>query len=213
LHIVAKLVHLRIVCIYICCAGRINRKVYMGSQQKSDAQVTSHIGIVRIRCAGRINKKVHMGNLAAAEALAMVRHYFPDVSQRQQHQLLDSWLDGVVSPAALEALCAEFEEVDGLLVAAQQLLASVTGIDNDRKTAGRMLHSKKQQQQVMLQQKTKEAEAKVFAVAAGCCESSAGAGGSCFIIRASSCAASFGAGGCGSSSPFDAAAVAYTEHN
>jgi hypothetical protein len=154
-----------------------------------------------------------MGNLAAAEALAMVRHYFPDVSQRQQQQLLDSWLDGVVSPAALEALCAEFEEVEGLLVAAQQLLASVTGSELDGKTAGRTVHSKQQQQQGKLQQKTKEAEAEVYAAAASCCEGTAGAGGSCFIIRASSCAASFGAGGCDGSNPFDAAATADEEHS
>ncbi|WIA39189.1 hypothetical protein OEZ86_005314 [Tetradesmus obliquus] len=59
---------------------------------------------------GRINKKVYMGNLAAAEALAMVQHHFADISASQQQQLLHSWVDGVVSPAALEALCAEHEK-------------------------------------------------------------------------------------------------------
>jgi hypothetical protein len=35
---------------------------------------TMHVCTVFFCCAGRINKKVHMGNLAAAEALAMVKH-------------------------------------------------------------------------------------------------------------------------------------------
>jgi hypothetical protein len=162
-----------------------------------------------------------MGNLATAEALAMVRHYFADISKQQQQLLLDSWVDGVVSPAALEALCAEFDDVDGLLAAAQQLLSSMTRNDSKGRVEGLKVHSKQQQQvkqkqqQPLLrqqqQQQRKELEAKAFAAAAACCEGSAGAGSSCFIIRASSCAASFGAGEYGGNSLFDAAAAAYQE--
>jgi hypothetical protein len=174
--------------------------------------MTLHVCIVCICCTGRINKKVFMGNLAAAEALAMVKHYFPDINQQQQ--LRDGWTDGVVSPAALEALCAEFDDVDGLLVAVQQLLASVTGNDS-KNTAGRMSHSKQRQQPQQQQGQQGKLDMKMSAAAAACCEGSAGASGSCVIIRASSCAASFGAGGCGGSSLFDAAAAAaaYQEHS
>uniref|UniRef100_A0A383VPB5 AAA+ ATPase domain-containing protein n=1 Tax=Tetradesmus obliquus TaxID=3088 RepID=A0A383VPB5_TETOB len=121
---------------------------------------------------GRINKKVYMGNLAAAEALAMVQHYFADISPCQQQQLLHSWVDGVVSPAALEALCAEHEKVEGLLAAAQQLLAGIMGSSSSSK-------------------QRKVAEGKVSAAAAACCEGSFRSSSSSFIIRASSCTASF----------------------
>jgi hypothetical protein len=134
--------------------------------------------------AGRINKQVYMGNLAAAEALAMVKHYFEHISNKQQQLLLDSWIDGVVSPAALEALCAEHEEVDKLLAATQQLLAGLAG--SSKHSSG----SQKQQQQ---QQQQVKATAAAAASASACCEGSFSGrpGSSCFIIRASSCAASF----------------------
>ncbi|WIA18891.1 hypothetical protein OEZ85_003563 [Tetradesmus obliquus] len=124
---------------------------------------------------GRINKKVYMGNLAAAEALAMVQHYFADISASQQQQLLHSWVDGVVSPAALEALCAEHEQVDGLLTAAQQLLAGMTGSSSSSSSS----------------KQGKVEEGKASVAAAACCEGSFRSSSSSFIIRASSCTASF----------------------
>lgn len=116
-----------------------------------------------------------MGNLAAAEALAMVQHYFADISPCQQQQLLHSWVDGVVSPAALEALCAEHEKVEGLLAAAQQLLAGMTGSSSSSSSTQRQV-----------------AEQKVSVAAAACYEGSfRSSSSSSFIIRASSCTASF----------------------
>jgi hypothetical protein len=56
-----------------------------------------------------------MGHIALCEALQLVCHYFGDLTQQQQDNFQSVWLDGCVSPAALEALCAECEDLDSLL--------------------------------------------------------------------------------------------------
>jgi ATP-dependent 26S proteasome regulatory subunit len=61
---------------------------------------------------GRINRKVHMGRVHAAEALQMVRHYFAGcggVSEAQERRLRRVLVDGALSPAELESLCAEHD--------------------------------------------------------------------------------------------------------
>ena len=60
-------------------------------------------------------RKVYMGHIALREALQLVCHYFGDLTPQQQDNFQSVWLDGCVSPAALEALCAECEDVDSLL--------------------------------------------------------------------------------------------------
>lgn len=72
---------------------------------------------------GRINRQVYLGYIAAAEAVMMVQHYFGDLSTQQQQQLTSSWVHNAVTPATLEALCAEFDEVDDLLAAIKHLTA------------------------------------------------------------------------------------------
>ncbi len=67
---------------------------------------------------GRINKQVYMGRLRRAEALAMVKHYFADcggVSEAQEEELMGVLVDDVLSPAELESMCAEYEEVGELV--------------------------------------------------------------------------------------------------
>ena len=63
-----------------------------------------------------------MGHIAAAEARSMIQHYFGPITSQQQQQLTSTWVDGVVSPAALEALCAEHDTVGDLLNAIQGLV-------------------------------------------------------------------------------------------
>lgn len=71
---------------------------------------------------GRINRKIYMGNLAVAEALAMTKHYFADqVTEAAELRLREAWVDGLLSPATLESMCAEFESVEELLEALEDL--------------------------------------------------------------------------------------------
>lgn len=56
-----------------------------------------------------------MGYMATREALQLVSHYFPEITPQQQDALAAVWRDDCVSPAALEALAAECEDVDSLL--------------------------------------------------------------------------------------------------
>ncbi len=80
---------------------------------------------------GRINKKVYMGRLRAEEALAMVRHYYAGcsggVGEAQEQQLRRVLREGVLSPAELESLCAEYDSVAELAaaLAAHPALAAV----------------------------------------------------------------------------------------
>ncbi|KAI8477177.1 MAG: hypothetical protein J3K34DRAFT_515857 [Monoraphidium minutum] len=70
---------------------------------------------------GRINRKIYMGHMAAAEAAEMLRHWFgggaleeggPDAGR-----FAAAWADGALSPAALESMCAEHDDMGGLLAA------------------------------------------------------------------------------------------------
>jgi chaperone BCS1 len=68
---------------------------------------------------GRINKKLYLGNIKASEALAMVRHWFgrDALSEAAVARFRRFFVDAVLSPAALECLCAEYEAVDELMAA------------------------------------------------------------------------------------------------
>lgn len=80
---------------------------------------------------GRINRKVYLGHIAATEASLMIQHYFGTLNPQQQQQLISTWVDGAVSPAALEALCAEHETIESLLSAIQGLTGAVVYVTND----------------------------------------------------------------------------------
>mmetsp|Transcript_3462 Transcript_3462/g.7545 ORF Transcript_3462/g.7545 Transcript_3462/m.7545 type:complete len:341 (+) Transcript_3462:1-1023(+) len=67
---------------------------------------------------GRINRKVYLGRMGLPQAQAMLRHYFSGglpLEQGVEERLGAVFVDGVVSPAELEALCAEYDEVADLV--------------------------------------------------------------------------------------------------
>lgn len=65
---------------------------------------------------GRVNKKVYMGYMRRAEAEQMRAHYFPGVrlADEQQAAFVSSFVEGVMSPAELEMLCADADDIEGL---------------------------------------------------------------------------------------------------
>lgn len=70
-----------------------------------------------------LNRKIYMGHMAAREALQLVQHWFGDLTPQQQEAFAATWRDDTVSPAALEALCAECEGVDSLVRGVAVLMA------------------------------------------------------------------------------------------
>ncbi|GBF99025.1 ubiquinol:cytochrome C oxidoreductase biogenesis factor, partial [Raphidocelis subcapitata] len=74
---------------------------------------------------GRINKKIYMGNIGFPEAVEMVNHWFgasclgrPGADEAAARaRLRGALVDGALSPAALEAMCAEHETAEELLAA------------------------------------------------------------------------------------------------
>jgi SpoVK/Ycf46/Vps4 family AAA+-type ATPase len=69
---------------------------------------------------GRINKQIYMGRIRAQEALQMVRHYFAacgSVGEAQELQLRQVLREGVLSPAELESMCAEYDSAAELVSA------------------------------------------------------------------------------------------------
>ncbi len=73
---------------------------------------------------GRINKKVYMGRLCVAEALCMVRHYFGPLAPADEAALRGVFADDALSPADLEAMCAEHDTPQQLTAALAERLAS-----------------------------------------------------------------------------------------
>lgn len=71
---------------------------------------------------GRINRKIYLGRLAVEAAMGMVRHYFGEVSAADEASLRTVFVDGVLSPAALEAACAEYDSVVELTAALKDML-------------------------------------------------------------------------------------------
>lgn len=77
---------------------------------------------------GRINRKIYLGRLCANEAMGMVRHYFGEVAAADEAALRGVFVDGVLSPAALEAACAEYDTLPELVDALRAMIAEqVTG--------------------------------------------------------------------------------------
>ncbi|GAB9468049.1 hypothetical protein Gpo141_00005377 [Globisporangium polare] len=66
---------------------------------------------------GRISKKLHLGYMASAEVQEMVEYYFTTKLSEEQANRLRTGLEGKtrLSPAFIEELCAEFDDVDAVL--------------------------------------------------------------------------------------------------
>ncbi|MEW5302337.1 MAG: hypothetical protein WDW36_005136 [Sanguina aurantia] len=60
---------------------------------------------------GRINKKIYMGRIRVDDALLMIRHYFGEVPLGLAGRLREVFIDGDMSPAEMETLCADYEDV------------------------------------------------------------------------------------------------------
>ena len=72
---------------------------------------------------GRINKQILMGYLDGASALLMVQHYFGEISDAQRERFHTTFTPDVFTPAQVEQLCAEYDDVDGFLGGLKTLVA------------------------------------------------------------------------------------------
>ena len=76
---------------------------------------------------GRINRKVYLGNVKLPQAAAMVRHYFTGglpLPADTEARLAAIFVDDVLSPAQVESMCAEHEEMDDMIDALAARLAA-----------------------------------------------------------------------------------------
>ncbi|PNH06743.1 putative mitochondrial chaperone bcs1 [Tetrabaena socialis] len=71
---------------------------------------------------GRINRKIYMGRLCVGEALCMMRLYFGPISAHDEAALRVVFVDEELSPADLEAMCAEHDTPSALVEAVVQRL-------------------------------------------------------------------------------------------
>ncbi|PNH06751.1 putative mitochondrial chaperone bcs1 [Tetrabaena socialis] len=71
---------------------------------------------------GRINRKIYMGRLCVGEALCMMRLYFGPISAHDEAALRAVFVDEELSPADLEAMCAEHDTPSALVAAVVQRL-------------------------------------------------------------------------------------------
>ncbi|KXZ51383.1 hypothetical protein GPECTOR_12g345 [Gonium pectorale] len=76
---------------------------------------------------GRINKKVYMGRLLVGQALSMVAHYFGPLAPAHEAALRSAFVDELLSPADLEAMCAEHDTVPELVEAVARRAAGGGG--------------------------------------------------------------------------------------
>ncbi|KAG1672201.1 hypothetical protein FOA52_002901 [Chlamydomonas sp. UWO 241] len=70
---------------------------------------------------GRINRKVYLGNVRLTQAAMMIRHYFNGgtrLPNAVEVRLASVFVDDTMSPAMLESLCAEYDDVDELITEA-----------------------------------------------------------------------------------------------
>jgi chaperone BCS1 len=73
---------------------------------------------------GRVNKKVYLGRIKVAQALAMMRHYFGPVAAADEADLCSFFQDEVLSPADLEGMCAEHDDVPQMVAALRERFAT-----------------------------------------------------------------------------------------
>jgi hypothetical protein len=67
---------------------------------------------------GRINRKIYLGNVKLREARSMIRHYFnagAALDLEVESRLAEVFVDDVLSPAALESMCAQHNDVVDLI--------------------------------------------------------------------------------------------------
>jgi ATP-dependent 26S proteasome regulatory subunit len=67
---------------------------------------------------GRINRKIYLGNVKLQQAQSMIRHYFNDGQELDadlENQLENVFVDDIISPAFLESMCAEHNDVKDLI--------------------------------------------------------------------------------------------------
>ena len=67
---------------------------------------------------GRINRKIYLGNVKLLQAQSMIRHYFNDGRELDadiENHLKNVFVDDVISPAFLESMCAEHQNVRDLI--------------------------------------------------------------------------------------------------
>lgn len=69
---------------------------------------------------GRINRKIFLGNVKLPECKCMIQHYFTSgqpLSAKVEAELASTFVDGVLSPATIEAMCAEQETIEDMIMA------------------------------------------------------------------------------------------------
>eukprot|EP01026_Neomeris_dumetosa_P046865 TRINITY_DN4002_c0_g1_i10.p1 TRINITY_DN4002_c0_g1~~TRINITY_DN4002_c0_g1_i10.p1 ORF type:complete len:627 (-),score=84.43 TRINITY_DN4002_c0_g1_i10:466-2346(-) len=64
---------------------------------------------------GRINRKMYLGRLQYKEAFDMIKHYFLEVSDKQQEQLKDVFVEDIFTPAELEEICGICDTIEELI--------------------------------------------------------------------------------------------------
>eukprot|EP00803_Ostreobium_quekettii_P009968 evm.model.scf_285EXC.12 EVM.evm.TU.scf_285EXC.12 scf_285EXC:84718-88170(-) len=64
---------------------------------------------------GRVNKQLYLGYLRLEEALQMVEHYFGELTEADKHNFTSVFPNFMMSPAALESICAACDAVDDLV--------------------------------------------------------------------------------------------------
>ena len=78
---------------------------------------------------GRINRKIYLGNVRLAECESMVQHYFTagkPLNSKIESELAGIFVDGVLSPAAVEAMCAEQETIEDMIQALKLAIKAAT---------------------------------------------------------------------------------------
>ena len=64
---------------------------------------------------GRINKQIYLGYMRLEQALQLTQHYFGELTEAERQAFSKVLPDGVMSPAALESLCADCDTASDLV--------------------------------------------------------------------------------------------------
>ena len=64
---------------------------------------------------GRINKQIYLGYMRLEQALQLTEHYFGELDEAERQAFGEVFPDCKVSPAALEALCADCDTVNDMV--------------------------------------------------------------------------------------------------
>lgn len=69
---------------------------------------------------GRINKQLYLGYMRTDDAVRMTKHYFGVVTDAEEQSLKEAFPDNILSPAALETLCADCDTVGDLITSVKE---------------------------------------------------------------------------------------------